>query len=176
MLFGDLIFALGLPFPIRTIGSLERVAHTLMPVIARVPFKWLYPVGEAQEKAPDTEKFARYYHDADIVAGDWHFIRRYAPKDMAGKVLLTNTTTPADLEFLRQRGVRTLITTTPRFNGRSIGTNLLEASLVAIEGAPGELTSERYAELISTAGIEPAVADLTAATEAGVSDAKIMPT
>lgn len=176
VLFGDLIFALGLPFPIRTIGSLERVAHTLMPVIARVPFKWLYPVGEAQEKAPDTEKFARYYAEADVIAGDWHFIRRYAPKDMAGKVLLTNTTTPADLEFLRQRGVRTLITTTPRFNGRSIGTNLLEASLVAIEGAPGELTSERYAELISTAGIEPAVADLTAATEAGVSDAKIMPT
>lgn len=176
VLFGDLIFALGLPIPVRTIGALERVAHLLMPIVARVPFKWLYPVGEAQEKAPDTEKFARYYHDADIVAGDWHFIRRYAPLDMAGKVLLTNTTTPADLEFLRQRGARLLVTTTPRFNGRSIGTNLLEAALVAIEGAEGELTGQRYAELIAQAGIRPAVADLSVAPGGAVPDAKIVPT
>lgn len=176
VLFGDLIFALGLPVPVRTIGALERIAHTLMPIISRVPFKWLYPVGEAQEKAPDTEKFARYYDEADIVAGDWHFIRRYAPLNMHGKVLLTNTTTPADLEFLRQRGVSMLITTTPRFNGRSIGTNLLEAALVAIEGAEGELTAERYAELIGQAGIEPTIAVLSVASDNRVPDAKIMPT
>ncbi len=176
VLFGDVIFALGLPVPIRSIGALERLAHVLMPIMGRVPFKWLYPVGEAQEKAPNAEKFARYYQEADIVAGDWHFIRRYAPKDLTGKVILTNTTTPADLEFMRERGVQLLITTTPRFKGRSLGTNLLEASLVAVEGADGELTAERYAALIAEAGIEPAIAELGAAPGESVSDAKIMPT
>lgn len=175
VLFGDVIFALGLPVPVRAIGSLERLAHTLLPAIVRVPFRWLYPVGAAQEKAPTTEKFARYYQHADLIAGDWHYIRRYAPHDLSGKVLLTNTTTPQDLEFMRERSVRTLVTTTPRFNGRSIGTNLLEAALVAIEGASGELTSERYTELIRQAGIGPTVADLGGAVGANGADAKIVP-
>ncbi len=160
VLFGDLIFALGLPAPVRTIGALERLAHTLMPIMGRVPFRWLYPVGEAQEKTPDNRKFARYYEGADIVAGDWHFIRRYAPLAMTDKVLLTNTTTTADVEFMRQRGVKTLITTTPRYGGRSIGTNLLEASFVAIEGAAGELTQERYSELVVETGLQPTVLEL----------------
>ncbi len=175
VLFGDLIFALGLTVPVRTIGALERLAHTLMPVVSRVPFRWLYPVGEAQEKVPNSEKFARYYHGAHVIAGDWHFIRRYAPADLTGKVLLTNTTTPDDLEFMRQRGVELLITTTPRFNGRSIGTNLLEAAFVAIEGAAGELGKERYETLITEAGIEPTVADLKAGAGGTGADAKIMP-
>jgi len=176
VLFGDLIFALGLPVPVRNIRTLERLAHTLMPVVSRVPFKWLYPVGAAQEKVPNSERFARYYDEVDILAGDWHYIRRYAPRDLTGKVLLTNTTTPADLDFMRERGVSLLITTTPRFNGRSLGTNLLEAALVAIEGASAELGAGRYAELIEQAGIEPTVADLRPTSENSVTDAKIVPT
>lgn len=175
VLFGDLIFALGLPVPVRTIGALERLAHTLLPVVVRVPFKWLYPVGEAQEKAPNSEKFARYYHQADVIAGDWHFIRRYAPEDLGGKILVTNTTTPADVEFMRKRGVVQLITTTPRYGGRSIGTNLLEAAMVAIEGADGELSPQRYTQLVAEAGIEPTVVDLGAKGGGGMPDAKIMP-
>lgn len=179
VLFGDVIFALGLPVPLRSIGELERLAHLLMPVVSRVPFRWLYPVGAAQEKAPDERKFARYYAEADVVAGDWHFIRRYAPADLTGKVLLTNTTTPADLEFMRSRGVHSLITTTPRFGERSIGTNLLEAAFVALEGAGGELSPERYAELVHEAGLRPSVVELSAEQKARVSsrpvDAKIVP-
>lgn len=163
VVFGDFIFALGLPLPLRSIGALERAAHLLMPVVSRVPFKWLYPTGPAQEKEPTSDKFARYYHAADVIAGDWHFIRRYAPLDLSGKVLFTNTTTPADLEFMRRRGVARVVTTTPRFNGRSIGTNLLEAALVAISGASGELEQERYAELVQEARLQPSVVDLGAA-------------
>jgi len=175
VLFGDLIFALGLPIPVRSIATLERLAHTLLPVLVRVPFKWLYPVGTAQEKTTDTERFARFYHEADVIAGDWHFIRRYAPHDLSGKVLVTNTTTPADLEFMRQRGVRTLVTTTPRFNGRSLGTNLLEAAFVAMDGADGELPAERYLELVAQAGLKPTVLELATGAGDTVSDAKIMP-
>lgn len=160
VVFGDVIFALGLPFPVKTIQGLERLAHLLMPVVSRVPFRWLYPVGEAQEKTPNAEKFARYYDAAEIIAGDWHFIWRYAPADLSGKTIITNTTTTADVEFLRQRGVANLITTTPRYNGRSIGTNLLEAALVAQEGAAGELGPERYVELAEEAGFEPTVMTL----------------
>lgn len=160
VVFGDVIFALGLPVPLKTIGSLERLAHVLMPVITRVPFRWIYPVGGAQEKPPKPDKFAKYYHAADLIAGDWHFIRRYAPRDLSGKALLTNTTTKADLEFMRSLGVKVVMTTTPRYNGRSVGTNLLEAAFVALDGAQGELPASRYAELVGEAGLEPTYLEL----------------
>ena len=50
--------------------------------------------------------------------------------------------------------------TPPRLGQRSVGTNLLEAAFVAVEGAPGELTRARYDELVAAAGIGPTVLDL----------------
>ncbi|HLU82031.1 MAG TPA: quinate 5-dehydrogenase, partial [Trueperaceae bacterium] len=64
------------------------------------------------------------------------------------------------VEILRARGAKTLITTTPRFGSRSIGTNLLEAAFVAVEGASGELGKERYDQLIVEAGLRPAITEL----------------
>lgn len=166
VLFGDMIFALGINVPIRSLGALQTIARLLLPALVRMPFKWLYPTGRAQEKEATTERFARYYAWADVIAGDWHFIRRYAPADLAGKVILTNTTTDADVAFLERRGAARLVTTTPRFGGRSVGTNLLEAAFVAIEGAPGELAPERYQELIARAGLAPSVVTLGSAPHA----------
>lgn len=160
VLFGDFIFSLGVPIPLYRLGTLHALATVLLPVFVQLPFRWLYPVGSTQDTQATTERFARYYAWAEVVAGDWHYIRRYAPRSMEGKVVLTNTTTEADVAFLRERGASTLITTTPRFGGRSVGTNLLEAAFVAIEGAPGELPAERYAAMIESAGLAPTVLDL----------------
>ncbi|MBN1241483.1 MAG: hypothetical protein JXA15_02105, partial [Spirochaetales bacterium] len=35
--FGDLMFALGLPFPIRSLKGLDRAARVLLPVVGRLP-------------------------------------------------------------------------------------------------------------------------------------------
>ena len=43
--FGDLMFSLGLPIPLRTIASVKRVASIIMPVVGRMPFSMLYPTG-----------------------------------------------------------------------------------------------------------------------------------
>ena len=50
VVFGDALFALGLPLPIRDIRTLARLARVVLPVVVRLPFEWLYPTGEAQEK------------------------------------------------------------------------------------------------------------------------------
>ncbi len=157
--FGDLMFALGIGKEIKSLATLERLARILLPVVTRVPFAWLYPLGDKQNAAPQ-ERFRRVYDEADVIAGDWHFLKRYAPAALPGKIVLTNTTTAEDLEFLRSRGVKTLITTTLRLGERSIGTNLLEAAMVAVEGASGELTRERYLQLIDEAGLVPSVIHL----------------
>jgi hypothetical protein len=157
---GDLMFALGLDMPLTSLAALERAASVLLPVLSRVPFRWLYPVGSSQDRTPKAGRFAKYYEWADVIAGDWHFIRKHAPASLAGKTILTNTTTQADVDILTARGATTLITTTPRFGSRSIGTNLLEAAFVAVEGARGELSKERYDELVVRAGLTPTVIDL----------------
>ena len=61
-------------------------------------------------------------------------MRQFMPDRLDGKIVLTNTVTPANVEELRSRGVKTLITTTPDFGGRSFGTNVIEAALLALLG------------------------------------------
>lgn len=164
--FGDLIFSLGVPLALHRLATLHALATVLLPLFVRLPFRWLYPVGGSQERGDTTERFAAAYHAAEVVAGDWHYIRRYAPDRMDGMTVLTNTTTEADVAFLRERGVARLITTTPRFAGRSVGTNLLEAAFVAIEGGRSELPAERYQALLAEAGLRPTLLELGPASDA----------
>src|SRR5690606_16901969 len=76
LIFGDLMFALGLNVPLRTLPALGRMAHLLGPVLTKVPIAWLYPTGGAQEREPKAAKYPDAYAWADVVAGDWHFVRR----------------------------------------------------------------------------------------------------
>ena len=56
------------------------------------------------------------------------------PEDLSGKILITNTTTKENVEEVKERGAKYLITTTPRINGRSFGTNVIEAIALALMG------------------------------------------
>ena len=159
VLYGDAIFALGLPWPIRDLSALRRAAHLLLPGVLALPIGWIYPQGGKQEKTASGTR-TRYFDWAEVVAGDWHYIRRYAG-DLTGKTVLTNTTTPDNVEWARARGADMLITTTPRFGGRSLPTNLLEAALVALSGKY-PLTPEDYRGLIQRAGLGPDVLELQA--------------
>lgn len=146
VVLGDLMFSLGLPFPLRTLRSVDLLARLLMPILTRLPFEWLYPTGEKQSQV--TPKWIKYYHWASVIAGDFHYVKRHMPPDMAGKVVVTNTTTAADVEFLRERGIAYLVTTTPRFEGRSFGTNVMEAVLVALAGHGRPLTEDEIKEML----------------------------
>ncbi len=153
VLFGDLIFALGLPIRLHSLKALARAASLLLPVISRLPFKWIYPTGSKQTVNRQDGK-THYFEWAEVIAGDFHFIRRYAPAELQGKTILTNTTTAQDVDDLRERGVSRLITTTPRYQGRSLPTNLLEAALIAAAGRH-PLTAGDYRELIERAELKP---------------------
>lgn len=156
--FGDFMFAFGLDIPIRSTRALQRLAAFLMPLVGRLPFAWLYPTGEQQEKS--TPKFTRWYQWATVIAGDCHYIKRHMPPQLAGKIICTNTTTPDDVAQFRAAGVRTLVTTTPVFEGRSFGTNLLEAALVAAQGLGRKLTDAELTTLIDQLGLEPTLVSL----------------
>ena len=160
MVIGDFMFALGLPIPMHTLRTLRFVAAVLLPVLSRLPFTWFYPVGEKQEKEPQT-RWNRYYQEAELVAGDFLQIRDYMPQDLRGKIVLTNTTTAQDVAELTRRGLSLLVTTTPRFEGRSFGTNVIEAALLALIDKPQEeITKQDLAELIDRIPIQPGIEKL----------------
>jgi hypothetical protein len=122
-IFGDLMFGLDIPIPIHKISQVKILAALLMPIAGRLPFEWIYPTGEKQEKR--TPKWGKYYAWATVIAGDCHYIKRYMPDDLTGKVIVTNTTTPEDVAQFKKAGVKYLITTTPVLEGRSFGTNMM---------------------------------------------------
>ena len=153
--FGDLMFGLGIPLPIFTIDRVKTIASFVIPIVSRVPFKMLYPTGEKQEI--NEPKFEKWYNWASVIAGDCHFVKHHMPENMKGKIVVTNTTTPEDVEFFRERGVKYMITTTPCLEGRSFGTNMMEAALVAVSGKKRPLTLTELNQLIDELHLEPQI-------------------
>ena len=156
--YGDLMFGLDIPIAIRKLSTLKTVAALLMPIAGRLPFEMLYPTGEKQEKR--TPKWGKYYDWATVIAGDCHYIKRFMPDDLTGKVIVTNTTTPDDVEQFRKAGVKYLVTTTPVLDGRSFGTNMMEAALVAVSGKGRPLTWDELSEMLDKLGFEPQIQEL----------------
>jgi len=176
VLFGDFIFALDLDQPVRDLHTFEEMARRYLPDACKLPFQFFYPTGKAQERPPQP-KYPAYYEEADIIAGDFHFLRRYLPDRLPGAMIVTNTVTQQDLADLERRGVASVVTTTPEMGGRSFGSNVLEAMLIATQGAhplpdwvenatpgalpPGSaalgLANEQYDALIAMYAIEPRV-------------------
>lgn len=156
--FGDLMFGLGLPLPVRSLSGLKKFAALLMPVAGRLPFEWVYPTGEKQEKR--IPKWQKYYQWATVVAGDCHYVRRHMPDNLPGRVVATNTTTTEDVAIFRQIGIKYLVTSTPVLEGRSFGTNMMEAALIAISGKGRKLTGEELNVLLDQLGFEPQIQEL----------------
>ncbi|OQX64342.1 MAG: quinate 5-dehydrogenase [Anaerolinea sp. 4484_236] len=158
VVFGDLMFALGVPIAVKSLGGLRALAKVMIPIVTRFPFEWIYPTGEKQdERVP---KYEKYYEWATVIAGDCHYVKKHMPDNMEGKVIVTNTTTPADVALFKELGVKYLVTTTPVLDGRSFGTNMMEAALVALSGKGRPLSWDEYSELLDQLGFEPQIQEL----------------
>jgi len=154
VIFGDLMVALGVPISIRGIANFRRVARVMLPFVSHFPMSLLfYGSGEAEHEP----KYQRFFRDADLIAGDFLFMHKHMPDDITGKTVVTNTTTAENVEWLRERGVRQMITTTPRYEGRSFGTNMTEAALTAYAGKGRPLTDAELNGLIDELDLRPSV-------------------
>ncbi len=159
-LFGDALFSLGLPLPIRHERGVKTLAALLIPLVSRLPFKWIYPVGEKQHENHPRHQWA--FNWASVIAGDCHYISQFMPPQLEGKIIVTNTTTPEDITRFREAGVKYLVTTTPVYEGRSFGTNMMEAGLLAASGYREKVDYRNHqgyfklmGELVNTAKLKP---------------------
>jgi hypothetical protein len=161
VLFGDFIFALDKDMPVRDLHEFEVMAEKYLPDACKLPFQFFYPTGKKQEKPPEP-KYPQYYEQAEIIAGDFHFMRQFMPDRLDGKIVLTNTVTQANVDELASRGVALLITTTPDLAGRSFGTNVLEAALLALLGkAWNDVVPADYERLLRELQLKPRVIRFT---------------
>jgi len=153
--FGDLMFSLDIPIPIRSLRAVRILAATLLPFITKMPFKWFYPLGSEQDNDPEP-KWTKYYEEATVLAGDFVSIRASMPDDLTGMIVLTNTTTAQNVEELRERGLHILVTSTPRLEGRTFGINVMEATLRALIDKPDdEITEADFLDMIKRIPLEP---------------------
>ncbi len=154
-IYCDLMFALGIPIPIHGLKQLRRAAAVIAPVVRLAPISMLYPTGQSQDE--NIPKYDKWFNYGSVIAGDFLYIRRHMPLDLSGKVIITNTTTPADVALLQSRGAAYLVTSTPRVDGRSFGTNVLEAALIAYAGQGRTLTDAELAALVQQLDLRPTV-------------------
>ena len=156
VVFGDLMVALGVPIPLYGIPAFKRVARIMLPLVSYFPMSLIF---YGSDGAEHESRYRKYFEGSDLIAGDFLFMRKYMPARLDGKTVVTNTTTEDNIALLKERGVKTVITTTPRYDGRSFGTNMMEATLTAYAGKGRRLSNEELNALIDELELKPSVID-----------------
>ncbi|MCL4425548.1 MAG: quinate 5-dehydrogenase [Firmicutes bacterium] len=167
---GDAVFGLKIPL-LFSLPTFQVIAAATLPLLRLLPVSWLYPLGRKQEEV--VPRFSHLFRRAEIIAGDFHFLRRYLPWDLAGKTIIASTINDEDVGLLRKRGAsvlvtlspfltvsspqRSVITTSGFVSGRAFGANAMEALLVALAGERGPLSKEHYRQLWRQTGLESTV-------------------
>lgn len=160
VVFGDLMFAVGVPIPMRSWSTVRAIGFMFLPLVARLPFKWLYPTGTKQDEI--TPKYEKYFAWANVIAGDYKLIGRYLPtaesEALKAKTVITNTLTPGDIENLNERGVETVVTSTKEFDGRTFATNVVEGILITLAGKrPEDMAPEDYLDILRKLDWKPTI-------------------
>ncbi len=163
-IYGDLMFSLGISIPMKSYSTVRAIGAMFLPLVARLPFKWIYPTGDKQEGS--RPKYQKYYDWADVIAGDYHFIKKTLPTVesglLEGKVLITNTLTPSDTQHLAERKVRMFVTSMPEAmkspDGRYYATNVFEGVLISLLGKwPEKVTVDDYEPLLARMDWQPTI-------------------
>ncbi len=167
--FGDPVFLLRLPFlpKPRTLAQLHLCAAAILPIAALLPYRLLRPARLAREgRRPRAGGPFRW---ADLLAGDFASIRRFAPQDLRGKLVLTDDPSPEEIGDLRERGAAALVTMTPPLCRERpfVAADVLEAMAAAVMecGAPPQPAD--LLEFIDAAGWQPTAHHLAPGQLAG---------
>lgn len=160
LIIGDAMFSLGLPVAFHSLRSFHIAVRITAPFLTKLPINFLYPTGREQSKT--TPKFSRAYRQAEILAGDFHFLHKHLPDDLKGKDIITSTVTENDRAELKKRGVHRLVTSSPLLNGRAFGANVLEAICIALAGSLIKDSKQRlnpylYPKILRKASLRPHV-------------------
>lgn len=148
---GDALYALRLPIPFPSLGAFSVAARLTVPFLRHLPIQSLYPLGRRQERAAGAP--SGLFRGIDLLAGDFHLVRRRLPDDLRGKAIIASTFTPADLDLLSRRGLTRVAALAPPLGGRGLGANVWEAMVAAAAGRrPDRVPSTEFLAFWRAAG------------------------
>jgi predicted amino acid dehydrogenase len=165
--FGDPIVHSGiqlLPTP-RSIKQLDLYAATTLPLTALMPYRVLHPVALGQEGFD--QRAVTLFEWADVIAGDFAYIRRFAPRNLTNKIVIADDPTPAEINDLKSRGVRTLVTLSPYLSEQHpyVSADVLEALAVTLLETGSQPSEGDIINFIAATGWEPDVVQLNTSDE-----------
>ncbi len=144
---GDALLALKLPL-LFSLGTFTTVAVAAMPLLSKLPLKYLYPLGKKQESRK--RGWNRVLTSFTVIAGDFHLFNRRLPQDLSGKTIITSTLTGQDRRELLHRGAKRVIPLGLTVGERSLGANILDAMIAgaAARQAFGASDRRRVLEIL----------------------------
>jgi len=142
-------------------GALSTVAGRTMPQIRTLAYRLLFPQPGVPGQPRNPKAFAR----ADILAGDINTIRRYAPGQLAHKIIVSEAADDDAIADLTQRGASILVTTMPPTadGATHVDAATFEACLAALRpDAHAPLSENTYLNLMADLDWQPRVRYLQA--------------
>jgi len=161
LFFADPILEHGIPRLLNSYRDLELYADKLHQALEWIPGKQLSRM--AQPLRNWNERILRgAIQRASIVAIPYFGFYRYAEKcsrkELEGKIILTSTAYQDRVALLAERGVQTIIDTTPQILERVVSISVLEAmAIVALRKQTYQITDDDLLEIICEQRMEPRV-------------------
>src|SRR5439155_11784277 len=152
--FCDPMVHFSTPYLLESISALEYYASAAMPLLTRMPYSWFYPKGWTGDEWKQL-LFGRPFEKAEIIVGDYSYVRHYTPSMLPNKVVITDTIDDEGIGLLKKRGIRTIITTVPEIFKEHVDINVMHALFTAyLEKKPHEISENDYLEVIDKSGIQ----------------------
>ena len=156
--YADPVVYFALPAASTIVGSeaLGATAGLTLAQLRNVSFRRIFP----EPGRPGQPRPAGPFHWADVLAGDMGAIRRYAPAELKGKIVVTDCAGPDDVADLTERGAYMLVTTIPPLGEElsRLSAATFEACLAALRQEPeAPLTENTYLNLMANLEWQPGI-------------------
>lgn len=154
-------FALPAPSTIASAEALRTAAGITLAQLRNASFRRIFPQAGRPGQPRNPQPFAW----ADVIAGDMGAIRRYAPRELKKKIVVSERADEEDVADLRERGASMLVTTMPALDGdvSRLSAATFEACLAALRREEDvDLTENVYLNLMADLEWRPGVLYLQA--------------
>ncbi|MBW2592710.1 MAG: dehydrogenase [Deltaproteobacteria bacterium] len=159
--FADPVLENGISKFIHSIKGLETYAHGSNEILQWLPTKRLtssvvplktwndYILRKAMQKA--TIIVVPFYNF-------YEYLKNTTLEELGGKTIITSTAYDDRIEFLKERGVDVIIDTTPKILQKVVGSNVIEAMILAALGkSHNKINDDDLLEIISLQKMDPRV-------------------
>ncbi len=136
LVIGDMLYGIRLGVPMLSINSLRNIAPTTLEMITRVPLSWFSPAARAYRRR--LPKYQWYFFWAEVILGGMEYFFRYSPIALTDKLVLTDVHLKEDIDFLKERGVSTVVNLRPWLDGVRLSSSVLGVAVQKIFGVKDE--------------------------------------